>query len=923
MDSQQLPSGTVTFLFTDIEGSTHLWEKHPEAMKTALARHDEILREKIKAHRGHIIKTTGDGVHAAFGTALDGVSAALNAQQAFLAAAWDEIEPHQVKIRIGLHTGEAEARAGDYYGPTLNRAARLMSIGHGGQTLLSTTTADIVRDQLPTGASVRDLGEHRLKDLVRSEHVFQLTHPDLPSDFPSLKSLDSYPNNLPIQLTSFIGRERELAEAKKRLAAARLLTLIGPGGTGKTRLSLQIGAELLPTFGDGVWLAELAPLADPSLILQTIASVFGLREQLGMPLNELLIDFLRAKNLLLIIDNCEHLVESCAQLADQLLHICANLKIVASSREALGIAGETVYRVPSLSLPNPDQVTREALTQSESAQLFIERALAANRKFNLSDKNAASISQICRRLDGIPLALELAAARITVFSAEQIAARLDDRFRLLTGGSRTALPRQQTLRALIDWSYDMLSEEERALMRRFSVFAGGWTFEAAESICSKQDVLSLLAQLVNKSLVTVDDESSEPRYRLLETVRQYARDKLLEMGESEEARNAHLDYYIHFAEAAGAKLEQYQDMDLILRLEAEHDNLRAALEWGLEKNIEAVLRMVWNLCNFWVRRGYEMEGRQWATAALKKAESLPSLEGEAGHRQLTLRAYALEALAMISYGQGDNAHASQTSLQAAALARELGDNRLLGIALAFNAAGKMVVGDQTDPEDLLSEGVSAGRESGDKFSLGLALSMAGQNLVRLKDSARGRSLIEEGIATLQESGNRWALTMAMLSLGITAKFMGSYDEARQRFAVCDPIFREMGDMHRVNMIRSELAHIERYEGHYQKAKDMYKESIVEWKRIGHRAAIAHQLECFASIAKVEEQSQRAARLFGAAEALREKIDIPMTAMERVEYDREIADLKAGMDEKVFSSAWAEGRALTMEQAIDCALERSK
>src|SRR5581483_10076360 len=548
MDTQQLPSGTVTFLFTDIEGSTKLWEQYPEAMKIALSKHDEILRKKIEANRGHIIKTTGDGIHAVFGTALDGVLAALDTQRALLAGNWDEIKPHNVKIRIGLHTGEAEARAGDYYGPVLNRAARLMSVGHGGQTLLSTVTADLVREHLSDGASLRDLGEHRLKDLIRSEHVFQLTHPDLPADFPPLKSLDSYSNNLPIQLTSFIGRERELDRAKKQLTSTRLLTLIGPGGTGKTRLSLQIGAEMLPAFADGVWLAELAPLADPSLILQTVASVFGIREQLGMSLNELLIDYLRAKNLLLIMDNCEHLIEACAELIDQLLRTCANLKIVASSREALGISGETVYRVPSLSLPGPDEATREALTQSESVQLFIERATAANPKFDLSEKNASFVAQICRRLDGIPLALELAAARITVFSVEQIASRLDDRFRLLTGGSRTALPRQQTLRALIDWSYDLLTEEERALLRRLSIFAGGWTFDAADAICAKHDVLNILTQLVNKSLVIFDEEGSEPRYRMLETVRQYARDKLLERGESEEARNAHLDFFFQFTD---------------------------------------------------------------------------------------------------------------------------------------------------------------------------------------------------------------------------------------------------------------------------------------------------------------------------------------------------------------------------------------
>ncbi|HUH97362.1 MAG TPA: AAA family ATPase, partial [Anaerolineales bacterium] len=806
----------------------------------------------------------------------------------------------------------------------LNRAARLMSIGHGGQTLLSTTTADLVRDLLSGGAAVRDLGEHRLKDLVRSEHVFQLTHPGLPVDFPPLKSLDSYPNNLPIQLTSFIGREREMAEAKKRLASARLLTLIGPGGTGKTRLSLQIGAELLPTFADGVWLAELAPLADPSLIVQTIASALGLHEQLGMSLNELLLDFLRAKDLLLIMDNCEHLVEACAQLADQMLHTCVNIKIVASSREALGIAGETVYRVPSLSLPNPDQVTPEALTQSESAQLFVERAAAANPRFGLTDKNAAFVAQICRRLDGIPLALELAAARITVFSVEQIAARLDDRFRLLTGGSRTALPRQQTLRALIDWSYDMLSEEERALLRRLSVFAGGWTFEAADAICFKHDVMNLLTQLVNKSLVIFDDEGQEPRYRMLETVRQYARDKLLEMGESQEARDAHLDFYLRLTELAAPAVLRMQDLVWITRLEEEHDNLRAALEWSLERNNEFALRMVWNLHSYWMLRGHEAEGRQWATAVLAQADADPKLEGEEGRRQLMLRGYALQALAQVMYSQGDNSHANQASRQAAAAARELGDSRLLAIALGFELSGNLFVGDTKDADTILEEGLAAARASGDKFALGLALTMGGQKSVLSDgDTEQGRRMIEQGLATSQESGNRWGYTMSILTLGMIAKFKGDYAEARRHFAACDPMFREMGDMHRVNMIRSELAHIERYEGHYPQAKAMYRETIVEWKRIGHRAAIAHQLECFASIAKLEEQGPRAARLFGAAEALREKIDIPMTAMERVEYEREIAALKAGMDEKSFASAWAEGRTLTMEQAIDLALERGK
>ncbi|HEX8917928.1 MAG TPA: adenylate/guanylate cyclase domain-containing protein, partial [Chloroflexota bacterium] len=393
-----LPSGTVTFLFTDLEGSTRLWEKFPGEMKRALARHDQILRDAIESHGGHVIKSTGDGFHAVFDTGINGIAAALAAQQAVQVSPWEEIKPHSLRVRMGLHTGEAQERSGDYFGPALNRAARLMSIAHGGQTLLSTTTADLVRDQLPADVFLKDLGQHRLRDLVRSEHVFQLSHPALPADFPPVRSIDAFPNNLPVQLTSFVGREREIAEAREKLRSARLLTLIGPGGTGKTRLALQLAAEVLPSFADGVWLAELAPLTDPALVVQTVSSVFRLREQLGMPLNELLMDYLREKDLLLVLDNCEHLIDSCARLADDLLHASTRLKIIASSREALGISGETVYRVPPLSLPDARQLTREKLGLCESGQLFIERASAANPRFALSEQNAEAISQICRRL---------------------------------------------------------------------------------------------------------------------------------------------------------------------------------------------------------------------------------------------------------------------------------------------------------------------------------------------------------------------------------------------------------------------------------------------------------------------------------------------------------------------------------------------
>ncbi len=918
--STNLPSGTVTFLFTDVEGSTKLWEQFPDAMRPVLARHDEFLRQAIEQHGGRIIKTTGDGVHAAFDTAVNGVASALAAQQFLQSAPWTEIEPHRLRVRMGLHTGEAEERSGDYYGPALNRAARLMSVAHGGQTLLSGTAADLVRDQLPDAATLRDLGEHRLRDLVRSERVYQLVHPALPADFPPLRSVDAFPNNLPVQLTSFIGRERELREARDRLASARLLTLIGPGGTGKTRLSLQLAADLMPSFSDGVWLAELASLTDPALVMQSVASVFRLREQLGMPLGELVTDYLREKDLLLILDNCEHLVETCAQLVDHLLRACTRLKIIASSREALGIAGETVYRVPPLSLPAAGESTREALTQCESAQLFIERASAAKPKFMLTGQNAEPIAQICRRLDGIPLALELAAARVTTFSPEQIASHLDDRFRLLTGGSRTALPRQQTLRALIDWSYELLSEEERCLLRRLSVFAGSWSYAAAEAVCADLDVLDLLTQLVNKSLIVVDDEATEPRYRLLETVRQYARDKLLEMGETEQTRSKHFDYFFSLAKRAGAKLHSFGASEWVDRLDLEHDNLRAAMQWALENRLDDLLRMIAPLAFFWNRRGYEEEARGAIREALEHAARLPQFQENADSEHLRLLGETWQALAMQAFSQGDNVHAIEASEQAAAFARRRGDKHLLALTLGFKASGAVSMGRVDGVQEMLMEGLQAAAESGDRSALGLPLAMYAQATAFITgDFDKAWADMERSQVALKESGDDWGTTMAQLSAAMIAKFRGDYSRARKQFASLEPLFRDLGDQHRINMVRSELAHIERYEGHYARAEAVYRQTIKEWQRIGHRAAVAHQLECLATLAMQAQNPERAARLLGAAEVLREKVGIGMTIPEQAEYERTVGELRSGMDPAAFAAAWAAGRALNMDEAVRDAL----
>ncbi|HET9909753.1 MAG TPA: adenylate/guanylate cyclase domain-containing protein [Anaerolineales bacterium] len=896
----RLPSGTVTFLFTDIEGSTKLWEQHPEAMKSALAKHDSILKDAIESNRGHIIKTTGDGVHAVFATALDGINAAINAQREL-----NQISEVLIRARMGLDTGEAELRDGDYYGGTLNRAARIMSAGHGGQMLISDVTAQVAREHLADDISLQDMGECHLKGLLKPEHIYQVNVPGLEHNFPPLQSLPAKTSNLPQQLTSFIGRERELSEANDRLPNARLLTLVGPGGTGKTRLSLRVAEEQLPHFKDGVWFVELASISDPANIIPAISAVFELREVQGVPLLTFVLDYLRAKHLLLILDNCEHLVEASAQIADQILHTSPQVKIIASSREALGINGESVYRVPSL----PD---------NDATRLFIERATKADSRFQVTEHNAPAIAQICHRLDGIPLAIELAAARVKVFSAEQIAQRLDDRFKLLTGGSRTALPRQQTLRALIDWSYTSLNELEQRTLRQLAVFMGGWTFDGAEAVVGESEALDGLVSLVNKSLVNVEEQESESRYRFLETIRQYAMEKLLESGEGVEARNRHLDYFMKLAEDAEQYLYGANSLGWVMRLESEYDNMRAAIEWGLDNSLAAVLRMAGALPNFWFRRGYEGEGLQWIQRALDRCEELPESLGE--NERMKIIAKAWQAVSFMAFSRGNMPEASAAAAKCATIARALGDKRLLGTVLSFEASANMMSGRIREAEPILDEALKNADESNDALAIGMAYGMGGtRRMMAGMNDERAKAMLAKGLGMLKGNENRFGYVMISFGAAMSARFNGRFAEARTQFTPLISTFRDMGDHHRSNMICSELAHMDRLEGNLERALPQYRETIIEWKRLGHRAAVANQIECFAFIAKAQEQPERATILLGAAETLRELINIDMSPMERIEYNREVEDLKANMNEKDFSSAWSKGRSMTMEQAIDLSL----
>lgn len=911
-----LPTGTVTFLFTDIEGSTKLWEKHPEAMKSALAKHDLILKDAVESHRGQIVKTTGDGVHAVFTTAIDAINAAIESQRELQTSELFENSEVSVRARMGLHTGEAELREGDYFGQTLNRASRIMSAGHGGQILISDIVAQVAREHLAADISLLDLGEHYLKGVAQAEKIYQIVAPNLQKEFPPLNSIPTATNNLPQQLTSFIGRERELREACEKLSpslphpnpspaergasgeGAKLLTLIGPGGTGKTRLSIQIGVDQLANFKNGVWLVELAPISDPAFIIPTVASVFELREIPNVPLIQLLLDYLRAKELLLILDNCEHLVEASAKVADQLLHECPHLKIIASSREALGVDGETIYRVPSL---KDDEATR----------LFVERATKAEPRFRLTDENASFVAQICSRLDGIPLAVELAAARVKLLTPEQIAARLDDRFKLLTGGVRTALPRQQTLRALIDWSYQLLNPTEQRALRGLSVFSGGWTLEAAESVVGADEALDGLSGLVNKSLVIVEEQDGKSRYRFLETIRQYAMEKLVEAGEAVATRDRHLDFMLGVTQYSPTRMFGTESLELLNQIEAEHENLRAALEWATSNHPAKALKLAHSAGGFWTIRDYNAEAFFWCDMILEKTERLSELEED--------RARLYTLLGWLSLTLGDHKKGRAASERALALIEKGNDFHTISIAYATVALASCFIGDFLTGFPAAEKAERIARENRLTAELSFILSSRAQlEFIGRGDLPKAKRCVDEAAEIIRKTRFVWASTFMDIGMGHIAAVMGDMETARAAFKRSEETARVMGNKRGAYSSRSDFAHILRQRGELDEPLATYRDLLPKWKDLGHRAAVAHELECIAFILVRKEEPERAVHLLAAANAVREAIDSMMTTMEQEEYEKEISALRGMLGEAEFNKEWERGRKTSIDEAIELA-----
>lgn len=782
------PIAVTTLLFTDIEGSSLLWEKDSDRMRVALARHDAILRGAVEISGGTVVKMLGDGMYAAFDRPLDAIDATIKLQQGL--ADPEATNGISLRVRCGLHLGAVERRENDYFGAPVNRTARLMGAAHGGQAIMSQAVADLVANRLPQGVSLRDLGAVRLKDLARPERVYQLLHPCLRQDFPALRSLEATPNNLPQQMTSFVGREHAVAEARDLLTRTRLLTLVGVGGLGKTRLSLQVGAEVLDDFPDGVWFVELAPVSDAPLVPQVVASVLGLKEEAGCPVQETLLKFVKDRRLLLILDNCEHLVQSCAELAHSLLQAGPGAKVLASSRTSLRLMGEATYQLAPLAVPDlPQRLPPALLVCFDGVRLFVERAVAAQPAFRVTGDNAAAVAEICHRLDGIPLALELAAARVRMLTVEQIASRLSDRFRMLTGGDRTAMPRQQSLRACLDWSYDLLTRREQTLFCRLSIFAGGWTLEAAEAVCAGGDleaaeVVDLLINLVEQSWVAVEAQTG--RYLLLETVRQYALEQLGEAAEQDHIRSRHLAYYAAVAEKAIPELVGPRPGERLATLDPEQKNILAAYAWPGRGDVDAELglRLGAAACHIWTHRGPLAVGYRMTMESLRRPRA---------QKRNLARCRALAAASQLGVFLGLHGDARRSAEESLAIAREIGDKGRVAIALQLLGIARSEEGDRATALEHFEESLALMREVGPTRRVAAAL----QNLAQWHQQGgnldAAESLLEQSLALVHDEAGRTANTAAgRCSLAEVLVKRCAYERARAMLIEAMDIATEIG-----------------------------------------------------------------------------------------------------------------------------------
>jgi predicted ATPase/class 3 adenylate cyclase len=901
-----LPTGTVTFLFTDLEGSTRLWEEHPDAMRSALARHDEILRDAVEKRDGYVVKTTGDGLHAAFAVAPDAVAAALDAQLQLLAEPWPLPEP--LRVRMGLHTGVAEVRDGDYYGPAVNRAARVAAAAHGGQVVASAATADLVRDDLGAEITLLDLGEHRLRDLGRPERIVQIAHPDLPSDFPPLRSLDAYPGNLPVQRSAFVGRADDIAEVRVAIDTAPVVTLTGVGGVGKTRLALQVAAEAVGRFPDGAWFVDLGPVADAGFVAPTFSAALALPERRQGTIEESIVAALRDRNLLVVLDNCEHLIETAAELVDTIVGSCPGVRVLATSREALDVDGEDTYEVRPLTSPDVSGATGPDALDNDAVRLFADRARSAKRGFVLSEENQATIAEICRRLDGIPLALELAAARLKVMSPSEVLARLDERLPLLTGGRRSALERHQTLRGAIDWSYALLEPGEQLLFARLSVFAGGFTLPAVEQVCVDDETvtapaaLTLLAGLVAKSMVVAHDTDGGSRYRLLETMREYARERLAELDDAGRVHALHAAYFVETVEVAIQMLKGSDDQIAAARLGVEQENMRAALVWSQAHDLETFLRLVPQVALYWQILNNFREMSTWTRAALEHAAALqPDARAE-------LLAFAASAA---NYANRFD-DAFRLYEQSIKCSRSAG---LVPVPFALSSLGIAAL-EANRPEEAVAQceaGVDAARTIGDLYwelfamgNLALAYGLSGHR-------ERGVATAEEMVAGTRRLGNQWLAGTALLAAGIN-RVLDEPEHAIPLLEESSLLLQSRGNGAQTYFFRG-IALLRL--GRPGEGVAMLRASLPLMQETGSDFFTGTVVGTCASVLS-RAAPTAAATLLGALERMRVDSGVEGAPNDVDVQQRTRARLERSMDAAELAAAWARGAELSVDEAADLA-----
>ena len=1005
--AELLPTGTVTLLLADVEGSTQLWETQPEAMTAAIARMNQTASKLVAEHDGvrPVEQGEGDSFVAAFARAGDAVACALELQRTNLSP---------IKLRIGVHTGDVQLRdEGNYAGTTINKTARLRDLAHGGQTVISAATEEMVEDQLPDEAWLTDLGRHALRDLPRPVRVSQLCHPDLRNEFPPLRTSNTAAaHHLPTQLTTFVGRHTQMDEIRGSLTENRLVTLTGAGGAGKTRLAIEVAARMTSHFPDGVWYADLAPITHPEVVPVAVARALGLPDQPGSSITVTLLRYVRDRHMLLVLDNCEHLLEASAALVTDMLGACSRVTVLATSREPLLVSGEVNWGVPSLSL------------SEEAIDLFADRARRARPDFAVNDDNVTTVTEICRRLDGMPLAIELAAARVRALSLDEIVGSLHDRFRLLTGGARTAVRRQQTLRASVDWSHALLTESERVLFRRLAVFMGGFDLHAGQAVAGTTEVerfqvLDQLSLLVDKSLVVAENATGATRYRFLETVRQYALEKLGESGEADEVRGRHRDHYTSMAIRLDAPARDDYEQ-LIEHAEMNIDNLRAAFTWSYENDdIAKTLEMASSLQPLWLARGRLVEGLAWLDAALTDRDgNQPDLPAAVRTRALADKAVlnswvdvtvslnqAQEALA-IARDVDDpalltraltacaciTAHDPELARpyfdEAIGLARALGDSWRLSQILSRQAYGAFMVGDLLAVEPIATEGRDLADAIGDRFNarqcrwvLVNVQSVRGDLVGALAhtadftaDATAAHDLVDIAIGLMNETTLRaWhgdgsdARMAGRLCLEACAEVGGVFDQGAYatlglacladgdaaaawtaaEAAQCAPINPPAEKTNRVFLGQialacGELAAARRWldeavsavKGWWlsialitrarvhlaagnlleQAESDAY-EALAIAARVDGQLSIPDILECIAGLASHTDRHREAARLFSAADAARTRMEIVRFKVFDAEHDSSVAALRKTLGDNDFDSAWAEGAAMSSEEAI--------